>query len=275
MINREGDLPVTRQCQLLDLNRSTAYSQRKPVSETDWTRMRRIDEMHMQRPFYGSRRIRDWLQDEGHNINRKRVQRLMQQMGIMALYPKANTSRPGKGHKIYPYLLRGLSIDRSNQVWATDISYIPMAKGFVYVAAIMDWYSRKVLTWRVSNSMDADFCIEALEEAISRYGAPEIFNTDQGAQFTSEAFTGVLKAADINISMDGKGRWVDNVFVERLWRSLKYEEVYLKAYESVKEARQGIGAYFKFYNGERRHQGLDRKTPDQMYAGESALPLAA
>lgn len=199
----------------------------------------------------------------------------MQQMGIRALYPKANTSRPGKGHKVYPYLLRGLAIDRPNQAWATDISYIPMAKGFVYVVAIMDWYSRKVLAWCVSNSMDADFCVEALEEAISRYGAPEIFNTDQGAQFTSEAFTGALKAADISISMDGKGRWVDNVFVERLWRSLKYEEVYLKAYESVKEARQGIGAYFEFYNTERRHQGLNRMTPDQMYAGDSTLPLAA
>lgn len=275
MINKEHDLPVTRQCQLLDLNRSTAYYQRKPVSEADLNLMRRIDEMHLERPFYGSRRIRDWLQDEGHDINRKRVQRLMRQMGIMALYPKANTSRPGKRHIIYPYLLRGLTIDRPNQVWATDLSYIPMAKGFVYVVAIMDWYSRKVLAWRVSNSMDTDFCVEALEEAISRYGAPEIFNTDQGAQFTSEAFTGVLKTADINISMDGKGRWVDNVFVERLWRSLKYEEVYLKDYESVSEARQGIGAYFQFYNTERRHQGLNRRTPDQVYAGINMLPLAA
>ncbi len=275
MIDRELDLPVTRQCQLLDLNRSTAYYQRKPVSEADLMLMRRIDEMHLERPFYGSRRIRDWLQDEGHDINRKRVQRLMRQMGIMALYPKVNTSRPGKGHKIYPYLLRGLAIDHPNQVWATDISYIPMAKGFVYVVAIMDWYSRKVLAWRVSNSMDTDFCVEALEEAISRYGAPEIFNTDQGAQFTSEAFTGTLKAAGIHISMDGKGRWVDNVFVERLWRSLKYEEVYLKAYESVTEARQSIGAYFQFYNAERRHQGLNRKTPEQMYVGDNLLPLAA
>lgn len=275
MINREHDLPVTRQCQLLDLNRSTAYYQRKPASEADLLLMRRIDEMHMQRPFYGSRRIRDWLQDEGHDINRKCVQRLMRQMGIMALYPKTNTSRPGKGHKIYPYLLRSLTIDHPNQVWATDISYIPMAKGFVYVVAIMDWYSRRVLAWRVSNSMDADFCIEALEEAISRHGAPEIFNTDQGAQFTSDAFTGTLKAAGIQISMDGKGRWVDNVFVERLWRSLKYEEVYLKAYESVTEARQGIGAYFQFYNAERRHQGLNRRTPEQMYTGDNLLPLAA
>jgi len=276
MIDREHTLAVTRQCQLLDLNRSTVYYRWMPVCEADLALMRRIDEMHLGRPFYGSRRIRDWLQDEGHPVNRKKVQRLMRQMGITALYPKANTSRPGKGHKIYPYLLKGLTIDRPNQVWATDLSYIPMAKGFVYVVAIMDWYSRKVLAWRVSNSMDADFCVEALEEAISRYGAPDIFNTDQGAQFTSDAFTGVLKAAGIQISMDGKGRWVDNVFVERLWRSLKYEEVYLKAYETVAEARLGIGNYFRFYNHERRHQSLNRRTPDQVYSGEaSPWPQAA
>ena len=237
--------------------------------------MRRIDEMHLKRPFYGSRRIRDWLQDEGFAVNRKRVQRLMRQMGITALYPKANTSRPGKAHKIYPYLLKGLAIDCPNQVWATDICYVPMARGFVYEVAIMDWYSRKVLAWRVSNTMDADFCVEALEEAINRYGTPEIFNTDQGAQFTSEAFTGKLKAAGIRISMDGKGRWVDNVFVERLWRSLKYEEVYLKAYETVAQARQGMGNYFRFYNRERRHQSLDRQTPDQVYEGTVVWPIAA
>ena len=237
--------------------------------------MRLIDEIHLKRPFYGSRRIRDDLQDLGHPVNRKRVQRLMRKMGILALFPKANTSRPGKGHQIYPYLLKGLSVDRPNQVWATDISYIPMARGFVYVVAIMDWYSRKVLAWRVSNTMDADFCVEALEEAIRRYGAPDIFNTDQGAQFTSDAFTGVLKDADIRISMDGKGRWVDNVFVERLWRSLKYEEVYLKAYDTVAEARLGIGNYFRFYNRERRHQSLDRQTPDQVYEGSAMWPVAA
>jgi putative transposase len=223
MIDRTHALPVTRQCQLLNLNRSSVYYQPRGVSDEDLQLMRRIDEMHLKRPFYGSRRIRDWLQDEGFAVNRKRVQRLMRHMGITALYPKANTSRPGKGHKIYPYLLRGLEIDRANQVWAADICYVPMARGFVYVVAIMDWYSRKVLAWRVSNTMDADFCVEALEEALRRYGAPEIFNTDQGAQFTSEAFTDALKAAGIRISMDGKGRWVDNVFVERLWRSLKYE----------------------------------------------------
>ena len=228
MIDRTHSLPVTRQCQLLGLNRSTVYYQPFGASDEDLQLMRRIDEMHLKRPFYGSRRIRDWLQDEGFAVNRKRVQRLMRQMGITALYPKANTSRPGKGHKIYPYLLKGLEIDRANQVRATNICYIPMARSFVYVVAIMDWYSRKVLAWRVSNTMDTDFCVEALGEAISSYGAPEIFNTDQGAQFTSEAFTGALKAAGVSISMDGKGRWVDNVFVERLWRSLKYEEVYMK-----------------------------------------------
>jgi len=275
MIDRTHSLPVTQQCQLLDLARSSVYYQPTGVSDEDLRLMRRIDEMHLQRPFYGSRRIRDWLQDEGFPVNRKRVQRLMRQMGIMALYPKANTSRPGKGHKIYPYLLRGLDIDRSNQVWAADICYVPMARGFVYVVAIMDWYSRKVLAWRVSNTMDADFCVEALEEAIRRHGAPEIFNTDQGAQFTSEVFTCVLKAAGIRISMDGKGRWVDNVFVERLWRSLKYEEVYLKAYETVAEARQGMTNYFRFYNRERRHQGLDRQTPDQVYEGSMMWPAAA
>jgi len=275
MIDRTHSLPVTRQCQLLNLNRSTVYYPPMGVSDEDLKLMRLIDEIHLKRPFYGSRRIRDDLQDLGYLVNRKRVQRLMRKMGIMALYPKVNTSRPGKGHKIYPYLLRGLTIDRPNQVWATDLTYIPMAKGFVYVVAIMDWYSRKVLAWRVSNSMDADPCVEALEEAISRYGTPDIFNTDQGSQFTSDAFTGVLKEADIKISMDGKGRWVDNVFVERLWRSLKYEEVYLKAYDTVAEARLGIGNYFRFYNRERRHQSLDRQTPDQVYEGSAMWPVAA
>ena len=274
MIDRNDPLPVTRQCQLLSLARSTAYYRPKGSSDEDLRLMRRIDEMHLKRPFYGSRRIRDWLWEEGHDINRKRVQRLMRQMGIAALYPKKGTSRPGKGHKIYPYLLKGLEINRPNQVYCADITYIPMAKGFVYLVAIMDWHSRKVLSWRLSNTMDSDFCVDALEEAIGCYGAPEIFNTDQGAQFTSEAFTGVLKAAGIQISMDGKGRWVDNVFVERLWRSVKYEAVYLRAYESVTEARSRIGDYFRFYNSERKHQSLG-STPDQAYFGETALPEAA
>ena len=275
MITKECDLPITRQCKLLSLNRSTVYYPHQKESESDLILMRRIDEMHLKRPFYGSRRIRDWLHDEGHDVNRKRVQRLMRQMGITALYPKRRTSKPGKGHKIFPYLLRNLVIDRPNQVWATDISYIPMAKGFVYLVAIMDWHSRKVLSWRLSNTMDSDFCVGALEEALSRYGRPEIFNTDQGAQFTSDAFTGVLKEAGIDISMDGKGRWIDNVFIERLWRSVKYEEVYLKAYETVAEARAGIGTYFQFYNSERRHQSMNRKTPDQVYMGNVEWPLAA
>ncbi len=274
MIDWNNSLPVTRQCQLLSLNRSTVYYQPRAVSDDDLKLMRRIDEMHLLRPFYGSRRIRDWLWEEGYDINRKRVQRLMRQMGITALYPKANTSRPGKGHTIYPYLLRGLEIDRPNQVWCTDISYIPMAKGFVYLVAVMDWYSRKVLSWRLSNTLESDSCVDALEEAISRYGTPEIFNTDQGAQFTSEAFTSVLKTADIKISMDGKGCWVDNVFVERLWRSVKYEEVYLRAYDSVMQARSSRGDYFRFYNVERRHQSLNM-TPDQAYLGEIMLPEAA
>ena len=275
MIDKEDRLPLTRQCQLLSLNRSTVYYQQASVSDEDLALMRRIDEMHLKRPFYGSRRIRDWLQDEGHAVNRKRVQRLMRMMGITALYPKPRTSKPGEGHKVYPCLLRGLTIDCPNQVWATDLTYIPMARGFVYLVAIMDWYSRKVLAWRLSNSMESDACVDALEEALIRYGSPEIFNTDQGAQFTSEAFTGVLKKAGVNISMDGKGRWVDNIFVGRLWRSVKYKDVYLKAYETVSDARDEIGTYLKFYNSERRHQSLDRQTPDRVYLGNVEWSQAA
>ncbi len=275
MIDRDDPLSITRQCQLLSLSRSTAYYTEQAISENDLTLMRRIDAMHLERPFYGSRRIRDWLQDEGHTANRKKVQRLMRQMGIVALYPKRKTSQPGKGHKIYPYLLRGLEINRPNQVWCADLTYLPMARGFLYLVAIMDWKSRKVLSWRLSNTLDADSCVEALEEALATYGPPEIFNTDQGCQFTSEDFTKVLKEAHVDISMDGKGRWMDNVFIERLWRSVKYEEVYLHAYESVAEAKAGIARYFEFYNGERRHQNLDRQTPNQAYAGEREWPLAA
>ncbi|MCP4045370.1 MAG: IS3 family transposase, partial [Gammaproteobacteria bacterium] len=254
---------------------SSVYYQRAPVSDEDLALMRRLDEMHLKRPFYGSRRLRDWLQDEGYGVCRKRVQRLMQLMGIRALYPRPRTSKPGAGHKIYPYLLRDLTIDHANQVWATDITYIPMARGFIYLVAIMDWHSRKVLAWRLSNSLDSDFCVEALEEALAHYGRPDIFNTDQGAQFTSEVFTSVLKDAGVDISMDGKGRWIDNVFVERLWRSVKYEDVYLKAYETVAEARTGIGKYFDFYNSERRHQNLCRQTPDQVYLSDIQWPVAA
>ena len=265
MVDRKDSLPVARQCELLDLPRSTFYHVPEAVSEDELTLMRLIDQCHLEKPFYGSRRIRDWLEDRGHVINRKRVQRLMRTMGIMALYPKRNTSKANLAHKIYPYLLRDLVIDRPNQVWATDITYIPMVRGFVYLIAVIDWHSRKVLSWQLSNTLDTGFCIVALEEAIKRYGVPEIFNTDQGSQFTSEDFTSVLKSHGIAISMDGKGRWVDNVFVERLWRSVKYEEVYLKAYESVGEARRSLGEYFVFYNTERRHQALDRQTPDNVY----------
>ena len=274
-IHAEHKLSKTRRCELLDMARSSAYYRPEPVSEEDLALMRLIDEIHLQWPFYGSRRMRDELEGRGHAVNRKRVQRLMRLMDLRALYPRCRTSQPGKGHKIYPYLLRDLSIERANQVWATDICYIPMAKGFMYLVAIMDWRSRRVLSWRVSNTLDTDFCIEALEEALQRFGAPEIVNTDQGSQFTSEAFTDVLKAHGVAISMDGKGRWVDNVFVERLWRSVKYEDVYLRAYETPTELRAGLGRYFEFYNSRRRHSALDRRTPDAVYYDTAAQELAA
>ena len=274
-IHAEHALSKTRRCELLDVARSSAYYRPEPVSEEDLVLMRLIDEFHLRWPFYGSRRLRNELEDRGHKVNRKRVQRLMRQMGLAALYPRPRTSQPGKGHKIYPYLLRGLSIERPNQVWATDICYIPMAHGFMYLVAIMDWHSRRVLSWRVSNTMDTDFCIEALEDALQRFGAPDIFNTDQGSQFTSEAFIGVLKKHEIAISMDGKGRWVDNVFVERLWRSVKYEDVYLRAYETPMQLRAGLGSYFAFYNTRRRHSALDRRTPDAVYFDQANQVLAA
>ena len=274
MVDRMDPLPVVRQCELLELPRSTFYHIPKPVTDEELELMKLIDRCHLEHPYYGSRRIRDWLEDEGHRVNRKRVQRLMRTMGLAALYPKRNLSLANQAHKVYPYLLRGLSIDRPNQVWATDVTYIPMARGFVYLVAIMDWYSRRVLSWRVSNTLDTSFCVEALNEAIETYGAPEIFNTDQGSQFTSDEFTGVLRQHDIRISMDGKGRWVDNVFVERLWRSVKYEEVYLKAYDSIGDARDSLGRYFAFYNAKRRHQSLDRQTPDSVYYHDAARMAA-
>jgi len=274
MVDRTDPLPVTRQCELLGLPRSTFYHVPEPVTDEELDLMRLIDRCHLEHPYYGSRRIRDWLADEGHPVNRKRVQRLMRTMGLAALYPKRNLSLANQAHKVYPYLLRGLVIDRPNQVWASDLTYIPMARGFVYLVAILDWYSRKVLSWRLSNTLDASCCVEALNEAIETYGVPEIFNTDQGCQFTSEDFTGVLKQHTIRISMDGKGRWVDNVFVERLWRSVKYEEVYLKAYTSIGHARESLGRYFSFYNAKRRHQSLDRQTPDSVYY-QHAARLAA
>ena len=274
MADRKGPLPVPRQCALLDLPRSTFYHVPRPVSEEELELMALIDCCHLKHPFYGSRRIRDWLEDHGYRVNRKKVQRLMRTMDLAAQYPKRNLSLANQAHKVYPYLLRGLVIDRPNHVWATDITYIPMARGFVYLVAIMDWYSRKLLSWRVSNTLDTSFCVDALEEAIEACGAPELFNTDQGSQFTSEEFTGVLKRHDIRISMDGKGRWVDNVFVERLWRSVKYEEVYLKACDSMAAAKTSLGRYFTFYNTGRRHQSLDRRTPDSVYY-ESAARMVA
>jgi putative transposase len=274
MVTRTEPLPIIRQCELLNLPRSTFYHVPKPICEADLALMKLIDRCHTELPFYGSRRIVDWLGDEGHPANRKRVQRLMRTMGIVAIYPKKNLSQANQAHHVYPYLLRHLKIDRPNQVWATDITYIPMARGFVYLMAVMDWYSRRVLSWRLSNTLDSYFCVDALEEAIAKHGAPEIFNTDQGSQFTSEDFTGVLKRHDILISMDGKGRWLDNVFVERLWRSVKYEEVYLKAYDNVGHAKQSLDTYFRFYNERRRHQSLDRQTPDSVYYQTAAKRAA-
>ena len=247
------------------------------MSDADIDLMYKLDALHLRHPFKGTRRLRDDLWDDhGLRVNRKRVQRLMQLMGTRALYPGARTTRPDRQHKIYPYLLRDLVVDRVNQVWCTDLTYIPMRKGFLYLVAVMDWHSRKVLSWCLSNSLDTAPCIEALEEALATHGTPDIFNTDQGCQFTSESFTDVLKAHGIQISMDGKGRWMDNVFIERLWRSLKYEEVYLKAYDTVSQATQGIGDWMDFYNQDRRHASLDRMTPDQVYYGlPSGLPMAA
>ena len=275
MIERGHALAVTHQCELLALSRSSVYHRPAPVSQRDLEAMRLLDEAHLRYPFYGSRRLSDWLGGRGVKANRKRVRRLMRLMGLEALYPRPRTSRPGKGHKVYPYLLRDLTVERPNQVWAADICYLPMARGFLYLVAVMDWYSRKVLAWRLSNALNGDFCVEAVEDALAHFGSPEIFNTDQGAQFTGSAFTDVLKGAGVAISMDGKGRWVDNVLVERLWRSVKYEEVYLHAYEGVAAARAGLGRYFRFYNAERRHQGLGRRTPDEVYAGSGSWPKAA
>ena len=276
MIDRSHELPVTRQCRILRLARSTAYYQPEPVSATDLALMRRIDELHLDFPFAGARMLRDMLKHEGHAVGRKHVGTLMKKMGIEALYRKPNLSRRHAKHPVYPYLLRDLQINRSNQVWATDITYIPMRRGFVYLIAVIDWHSRRVLSWRLSNTMTTDFCLDAVREAIARYGTPEIFNTDQGSQFTSAEFTGLLKEHGVRISMDGKGCWRDNVFVERLWKSVKYEEVYLKAYDSVSDAKVHLGRYFDFYNTRRPHQSLDGKTPDEIYfAGLPQAVIAA
>jgi putative transposase len=254
-------LQVTAQCRLLKVARSTLYYQAVPVGSDELAVMRLIDELHLEYPFYGSRRMAVVLRDDGWAVNRKRAQRLMRVMGLEAIYQKPNTSRSHPDHKVYPYLLRGLIIDRPNQVWCADITYIPMAKGFVYLVAVMDWFSRRVLAWRLSITMETDFCVDALREAMERHGRPEIFNTDQGVQFTSAAFLDELSGQGVQISMDGKGRFLDNIFIERLWRSLKYEEVYIKAYGSVAEARRGIGGWLGFYNEKRPHQALDYRTP--------------
>lgn len=254
-----------RQSELLDLCRSTMYYQPKPTSAADLALMRRIDELHLEHPFLGSRRLVQMLKREGIAVGRQHMATLMRLMGIEAIYRKKPTTIPGKGHKIYPYLLRDVVIERPNQVWASDLTYLPMAKGFAYLVAIVDLYSRKVLAWRVSNAMTSEFCVEALDEALARYGSPEIFNTDQGSQFTDDDFTAPLLAKGVRVSMDGKGRWIDNVFVERLWRSVKYEDIYLNAYATPREVTIGLSRYFRFYNERRVHQSLDYRTPEEMY----------
>jgi putative transposase len=275
MIDRENPLPLTRQAELLKLSRNSLYYKARPVSPASLAIMRRIDELHLEYPFAGSRMLRDLLCGEGVVIGRDRVWSMMRRMGIVAIYRRPNTSKPSPGHKIYPYLLRGLAIERPNQVWATDITYIPMARGFVYLVAVVDWFSRRVLSWRISIGMEVDFCLEAVEEALAKHGKPAIFNSDQGSQFTSAAFTGLLLDHGIAISMDGKGAWRDNVFVERIWRSVKYEEVYLHAYDSVAQARTSIARYLGFYNSKRPHSSLDARTPDRAYFDATPPAMAA
>ena len=269
MTNRQHPaLSTVRQCALLGISRSSVYYRPRATSLEDLAVMKLIDQQYLATPFYGSRRMTVWLQRQGRPMSRKRVQRLMRTMGLRAIFRRPRTSQPAAGHKVYLYLLGGMEITRPNQVWAADITYIPMARGFLYLVAIMDWYSRYVLSWRLSNTLDADFCVEALEEALSQ-GKPEIFNTDQGSQFTGEAFTGLLKQHGVRISMDGKGRYRDNIFVERLWRTVKYEEVYLKAYSAGREAKAGLDAYFRFYNAQRPHQALGYRTPAEVFSCSS------
>ena len=275
MIDRTHELSITAQAKLLSISRGSVYYQPKPISAATQALMNRIDRLHLDLPFAGSRMLRDLLRREGYPVGRKRVASLMRKMGIEALYRKPKTTQRHPGHKVYPYLLRQLAITRPNQVWAMDITYIPMARGFVYLAAVVDWHTRRVLSWKLSTTMDVHFCVDAVEEALARYGAPEMMNTDQGSQFTSMAFTQMLKDNNIRISMDGKGCWRDNVFVERLWRSVKYEEVYLHAYDTVSAARAGLDRYFRFYNSHRPHSSLDRKTPDEVYFNTPPLSLVA
>lgn len=275
MIDAGAKLSIRKQARILGISRGAVYYQPRPISDADLKLMNRIDRLHLDHPFAGSRMLQGILVQEGFRVGRKHVRTLMKRMGIAALYRKPNTSKPAPGHKIYPYLLRKLPITRPNQVWAMDITYIPMARGFIDLAAVADWFSRRVLSWRISISLDADFCVAALEEALARYGQPEIFNTDQGSQFTSTDFIKVLASRKIQISMDGKGAWRDNVFVERLWRSIKYEEVYLRAYANVPEARAGIARYLAFYSSRRPHSSLDGRTPDQAYFNQPARQGAA
>ena len=275
MIEPHRQLSIRLQCQLFGLNTSTYYYRAHPASCNDLEVMRLMDEQHMRTPFYGSRNLTTHLQRLDYVINSKRVRRLMQLMGLRSIAPGPNTSKAHPQHKVYPYLLRDLTIERPNQVWATDITYVPLARGFMYLIAIIDWHSRKVLSWRLSNTLDSNFCTEALEAALARHGAPEIFNTDQGVQFTSAAFTGVLKANGIKISMDGKGCYKDNIFVERLWRSVKYECLYIWAFDNGKAVREALQTYFEWYNVERPHQGLDNQTPDEVYTGQQHWKQAA
>jgi putative transposase len=263
------DLSVRRQCELLGLNRSTLYYEPTGATPEDLRLMRLIDEQYTACPFYGSRRMTAWLTRRGEEVNRKRVQRLMRVMGLEAIYPKPRLSAAGRGHKIYPYLLRGVKVERPDQVWSTDITYVPMEAGFMYLAAVIDWYSRYVISWKLSNTLDGSFCLEMLEEAL-RGGRPEVFNTDQGVQFTAEAFTGRLLSAGVAVSMDGRGRALDNVFVERLWRSVKYENIYIQGYDSVTGLHRGLKEYFAFYNEERLHQSLGYDTPGAVYRGAGA-----
>ena len=275
MIDRGAQLPVKRQAQLLELSRSSVYYEPRPISARDLRLMRRLDELHLEWPFYGARKLADRLRREGHVVGRRHVTTLMRRMGIEAIYRRPRTSIPARGATIHPYLLSGVAIERPNQVWASDLTYLPMAHGFLYLMAILDVASRKVLAFRLSNTMTADFCVEALEEALAKFGRPGIFNTDQGAQFTSEEWLTVLKDAGVAISMDGKGRWIDNVFIERLWRSVKYEEVYLHAYANGTEARTALTRYFGFYNAVRSHQSLEYRTPDEVYFGKLAASMSA
>ena len=275
MIDRAHKLPVVQQARLLDLSRSSIYYLPQPTPDTDLRLMRRMDELHLEYPFAGARMLRDMLALEGVEVGRRHVGTLMRKMGIEAIYRKANTSRRNQAHRIYPYLLRNLNIDRPNHVWAMDTTYIPMRRGFVYLSAVLDWATRKVLSWRLSNSLTADSCVDALEEAIMKYGAPEIMNTDQGSQFTCSDFIGLVHQHGVHVSMDGKGCWRDNVFVERLWKSVKYEEIYLRGYETVTDAKQALTRYFDFYNRRRPHSTLDGKTPDTVYFNQPPLHAAA